>query len=177
MKFIQSLYVVICCIIIGGVSAQGNTDIFEIARKGNVTEAKEIIKANPKAVNLVNVEGFSPLILASYRGNTEVAKYLIENGANINAKSSMGTPLMAAVVKGNLEIVNMLLDKKADANISDPNGMTALIYASMFKNYEATKLLIRSGANPDIKDSRGNSAIDYAILADDDKLIEILKSK
>lgn len=159
------------------VFAQEKLDVFEIARKGSLTQAKEIITANPKAFNVVNTEGYSPLTLACYHRNNEVAKFLIDNGSDINQKSNMGTPLMAAVVKGNVEIVSELLNKKVDINSIDKNGTSALLYATMFKNYDIVKLLIKANADPYLKDNRGNSAIDYAILANDDKLIETLKYK
>lgn len=159
------------------IIAQEKLDVFEIARKGSLIQAKEIIAVNPKAFNIVNTEGYSPLTLACYHRNNKVAKFLINNGSDINQKSSMGTPLMAAVVKGNIEIVNALLDKKADVNSIDSNGTSALLYATIFKNYEIVRILIKANANPDLKDNRGNSAIDYAILVNDDKLIETLKNK
>jgi len=152
-------------------------DIFEVSRKGTVEEVKVIMKQNPDAINLVNESGYSPLILACYKGNVTVVNFLIKNVKDIDANSSMGTPLMAAVVKGNKEIVQTLLENKANPNITDSNGTTALIYASMFKNYDIVSLLIKAQANPDTKDNRGNSALDYAILANDDKLIEIIKTK
>ena len=46
----------------------------------------------------------------------------------------------------------------------------------MFKNHEISKMLVQAKANSETKDNRGNSALDYAILADDDTLIQILKS-
>ncbi len=151
--------------------------IFDVARSGTLNEASELFKKNPKIVNSINEAGYSPLILACYRGNTEVAKFLIKNGADLNYNNEMGTPLMAAVVKNNLEIVNLLIDKNVNVELKDGNGTTALIYASMFKNHEVAKLLIKAKANYETKDNRGNSAIDYAILADDDQLIQILKTK
>ena len=157
--------------------AQKKPDVFEIARTGTVTQAKEVVKENPKAFNTVNSDGYTPLILACYRNNIDVAKFIIDNGGEINSNSAMGTPLMAAVVKGNLEIVKLLLEKHADVNSTDAHKTTALLYASMFKNYEITRLLVKAHADPDFKDSRGNSALDYAILANDDKMIEILKTK
>ncbi len=115
--------------------------------------------------------------MACYRGNTEVAKFLINNGADLNYNNAMGTPLMAAVVKNNIEIVNLLLEKNVNVEQKDANGTTALIYAAMFKNHEIAKSLIKAKATYETKDNRGNSALDYAILADDDQLIEILKTK
>lgn len=159
------------------IYSQENLDVFDIARKGTLNQAQQIIKKNPSAFNIVNNEGYSPLILASYHGNVEIAKFLIENKSDINGSSKMGTPLMAAVVKKNIQIVKLLLDAKADVNIADTNGTTALMYATMFKSYDIAKLLIAAKANPDFKDNRGNSAFDYAILANDDKLIETLKTK
>lgn len=159
------------------IYSQQKADVFDLARKGTVEQAKELLKADPKAFNAVNAEGYSPLILACYRSNNEVAKFLIDNGADLNYASGMGTALMAAVAKGNAEIVKYLLDKKADPNIADPNGTTALIYASTFRNHEIAALVVKAGGSPTFKDKRGNSALDYAILADDDKLIEILKTK
>ena len=159
------------------IHSQETADIFAVARTENVEQAKEIIKKKPSAFNTVNKDGYSPLILACYHGNVEMAKFLIQNKGDVNGSSKMGTPLMAAVVKKNLEIVKLLLEAKADVNIADPNGTTALMYATMFKSYDIVKLLVAAKANPDFKDNRGNSAIDYAILANDDKLIETLKTK
>lgn len=156
---------------------QESLDVFDIGRKGTVEQAKEILKTNPKAFNVVNDSGFSPLVLATYRGNNEVAKLLITSGSDINGNTKMGTPLMAAIVKGNDEIAKLLIANRADVNAADPNGTTALLYAVQFKNYEITSLLIKADADYNRKDNRGNSALDYAILADDDKLIEILKNK
>lgn len=152
-------------------------NIFDIARTGTLSEVKNLFNQNPKVVNEINQAGYSPLILASYRGNLEVAAFLINNGADINYKNEMGTPLLAAVVKNNVAIVKILIDKKANIEAKDANGTTALIYAAMFKNYEICDLLIQVGANCETKDNRENSALDYAILADDDRLIQILKTQ
>lgn len=152
-------------------------DIFNVARTGTVDEVKTLMEHNPDCINDVSPEGYSPLILACYRGNAEVADFLIQHVKDINAGSGMGTALMAATVKGNVELVKKLLEKKADPNIPDSNGTTALIYASIFKKHEVADFLIKAKANPYAKDNRGNSAIDYAILSNDDKLIQILKTK
>lgn len=174
MKKHLFLIVFVC---VGGFVRAQTSDIFNVARTGSVSDARILLGSDPKLVNAANAEGYSPLILACYRANNEVAKYFLENGANIDALSGMGTALMASVVKGNEEMVRYLLEKKANPNLSDPNGTTALLYAVMFKKHNLASLLMKAGANPDHKDNRGQSAIDYAIVANDDKLIEILKSK
>jgi ankyrin repeat protein len=173
----KTLIIVVVTLISNLTFSQETLDVFDIARKGTLEQAKNILKVNPNAFKTVNSDGFSPLTLACYRGNNEVVKFLIDNGCDINQESSMGTPLMAAVVKGNVEGAKLLLQKNADPNNSDKNGTTALMYATSVKNYELVSLLTKANANPDVKDNRGNSALDYAILLNDDKLIELLKNK
>lgn len=157
------------------IFSQETLDVFDIARKGTVEQAKAILKTNPNAFNVVNNDSYSPLILACYRGNNEVAKLLIENGSDINVKSSMGTPLMAAVVKGNNEIAKLLIDKKADINGADPNGTTALIYAVQFQNKEILTLLVQSKADKTHKDNDGKTAFEHAVFAGNEEIINLLK--
>lgn len=155
--------------------SQEKLNVFDVARKGTVEQAKEYLKTNPKAFNVVNDDGYSPLTLACYRGNNEVAKLLIETGSDINGISKMGTPLMACIVKGNNEIAKLLIDKKADVNVSDANGTTALIYAVQFQNVTVLKLLIDSKADKSHKDKEGKTAFEYAVFSGDEPIINLLK--
>lgn len=150
-------------------------DIFDAARKGTVEDVKNIIKQNPEAINSVNEAGYSPLILACYKGNSAVSDFLVTRVKDINGNSSMGTPLMAAVVKGNKEIVKILLEHRANPNIADPSGVTALMYATIFKQYEIVEMLLKANAVTDLKDIRGNSAVDYARISKDEKLAQLFK--
>lgn len=152
-------------------------NVFDIGRKGTVEQAKEKVKENLNCFNVVNEEGYTPFLLACYRYNNDVAKYLMEIGCDVNSKSKFGTPLMACIVKSNNQIAKELIYKKVDLDFSDLSGMTALIYATNFKNYEIVSALVKGGANIDYKDGKGKSALDYAILMDDDLLIELLKNK
>jgi uncharacterized protein len=156
--------------------AQEKLDIFDIARKGTVAQAKELVKSNPKAVNETNKDGFTALILACYRGNNEVAKFLIENGSNINGNSDMGTPLMAAIVKGNNEMAKFLIEKKAIVNLADANGTTPLIYAVQFQNIDIIEVLLKNKADQSHKDKQGKTAFEYAAFSGNEKIINLLKS-
>lgn len=153
----------------------GSKSIFDVARSGSLTEASALVQQNPKVVNEINDAGYSPLILACYRGNTEVAKFLINNGADLNYNNSMGTALMAAVVKSNDEIVNLLLGKNVDVNQKDSNGTNALIYAVQFKNTLLVKLLLEKKADKTHVDSNGKTAFEYAVFAGNQEIINLLK--
>lgn len=172
MKKIYFLHLLLVCFY---VSTAQNTNVFDVARKGTIEEAKQILKANPKAFNVVNEEGFSPLTLACYRGNNEVAKLIIENGGDINHKSSSGTPLMACIVKGNNDMISFLLLKNADVNLTDESGITALMYAAMFKNKNAVMLLLQKKADKTKIDAKGKTAFEYAVFSGQEEIINLLK--
>ena len=150
-------------------------DIFTVARSGSLQEIEILYKENPELINKSNENGYSPLILASYRANIPVVKFLIEKGADINQNSDMGTALMAAAVKKNTEIAQLLLEKKADPNLSDPNGTTALIYAVQFNAPDLIKLLLKYNASKNGKDKSGKTAFEYAVFAGNEAIINLLK--
>lgn len=156
-------------------SQEKSADIFQIARNGSVTELKQILKQDPLAINKTNLSGYTPLILACYNGNDQVAKYLVENDADIDLNNGYGTALMAATIKGNAALVTFLLKHKANVNLSDTNGTTALHYAVIFNLDEIAELLYKAGAKYDIKDGRGNTAKDYALLKNKTKLVTLFK--
>lgn len=175
MRFITLSFLMWIVFIPTFAVSQQVTDVFEIARKGTISQAEAVVKTNPKAFNVVNENGFTPLILACYRGNNEVAKYLINQGVDINVKSDMGSALMASIVKGNNEIAQLLINNKANLNLTDNQGTTALMYAVQFKNKEIIKWLLANNANKDLKDNKGKTAFEYAVFSTNEEIINLLK--
>ena len=68
------------------------------------------------------------LHLAIFRGNTEMVKLLLNEGAPVDGKNKHGyTVLMWASKCGNTEVVQLLLDKGALVDEKDEDGITALM--------------------------------------------------
>ncbi len=62
--------------------------------------------------------GWTPLHGASKSGNLELVKFLIEEGADVNAPDEVGmTPLHLAAKHGHSEVVKLLIQKKADPHV------------------------------------------------------------
>lgn len=92
---------------------------------------------------------------------TELAAFLIDNGADINKESSLGTPLMNAVTnKWNMDIITLLLKYGADINKQDLKGRTALFYAFSSGNDDIVTMLIKAGANTEITDKNGQTYLE-----------------
>ncbi|MCU7615496.1 ankyrin repeat domain-containing protein [Chryseobacterium sp. GMJ5] len=150
--------------------------VFDVARSGTVEELKNMMKKNPDVINQTNEGGFSPLILACYRGNTEVAKFLMDHVKDVNYKSQEGTALAGLAVKYNKDLTTYLLEKNADPNIADATGSTPLFWAVKFGNKELIELLLKHKADKSIKDSQGMTPFEYALQTNNKEIINLLKN-
>lgn len=150
--------------------------IYDVARSGTVAEVKELMKQNPDLINQTNEGGFSPLILACYRGNVEVAEFLMDHVKDVNYKSREGTALSGLAVKYNKELAEYLLSKNADPNIADASGYTPLFWAVKFGNKEMTELLLKHKADKTIQDAQGMTPFEYALQTNNKEIINLLKN-
>lgn len=150
--------------------------IFDIARSGTVSEVKELMKQNPDIINQTNENGFSPLILACYKGNVEVANFLMDNVKDVDYKSQEGTALAGLSVKYNKDLVEHILKKNANPNITDATGSTPLFWAVKFGNKELTELLLKYKADKSIKDAQGKTPFEYALQTNNQEIINLLKN-
>ena len=69
----------------------------------------------------------------------EIAEYLIDNGADVNAPAKQlgQTPLMDAAGSASLRVLRYLLERGADASAKCDDGMTALDWAKMGRHTAA----------------------------------------
>ena len=88
--------------------------------------------------NGADVSAKTPLRYALQGGHEAIARLLIENGADVNA----GFPLQYASQQGNEAIVRLLIENGAEVNKGKP-----LRYASQGGHEAATRLLIENGAD------------------------------
>jgi ankyrin repeat protein len=90
-------------------------------------------------------DGWSELMYASWKGNKEVVKKLLEAGSNLKEKDEDGrTALHYASWWGQPEIIRLLLSQGADINDADNRGETPLILAARNGKDEAIKQLVAS---------------------------------
>lgn len=150
--------------------------VFDVARNGTLEEMKTLYQKNPELINSVDKMSFTPLILATYRGNVPVAKFLIENVKDLNYLSHEGTALAAICINYNKELAELLLQKKANPNIADSTGTTPLIWAVKRGNEELTQLLLQNNADRTMKDEMGITAFEYAVKSQKVNIINLFKN-
>jgi len=107
--------------------AAPNVDIWTAAALGNIEAIKQHVSAGTDLNAKEPAGGSSPLIVAAVFSQTEAAKLLIENGANLNARNNDGaTALHAAAFVCCTDTVKLLLDKGADVNAKNIRAETPL---------------------------------------------------
>lgn len=109
---------------------------------------KELVEKRAADVNAqltINETISLPLVVKAAMDNqTEITKYLIEQGASVNRPDGFGmTCLMWAAFNGNTELVKFLLGRGADAGAETENGMTALKAAQEGGHKEIEELLTK----------------------------------
>jgi ankyrin repeat protein len=122
----------------------GDSAIMVAAISGRLPIVKKLLARGAA----INHPGWTPLIYAATGGHADVARYLIDAGADVNAASPNGTTaLMMAVRGGHAAVVDLLLARRADVGHRNDDGATALAWAKRGGFDAIERALRRSGAN------------------------------
>lgn len=147
-------------------------------RTGDAATVQAAIDAKLNLNQLSNKA--TPLTNAILFGHEDVAKMLIDAGADINIANGMEqTPLMLACYRAYEQLVQKLIAAACQLNEWDKSGNTALLYACPHYQTkpELVKMLLQAGAQPEACSENGSSALAYAFNQNKEKLIELFLSK
>ncbi|MFZ9469759.1 MAG: ankyrin repeat domain-containing protein [Rickettsiales bacterium] len=124
----------------------GISNLMSAVSNNDVEGTRFFSKAGSIIVNQKNKGGATALHIASREGNLEIAKILIESGANPNLADNEGyTPLMRASLSASPEVVEYLLKNGAKPGIFNSQNETAIIHATTSKCNECINALIENG--------------------------------
>jgi ankyrin repeat protein len=143
----------------------GDINLFEAAAAGKFDVVAHLVFNHPDDINLYADDGFTPLGLACYFGQFEVARYLVLKGADVNLPSNNGFnvfPLHSAAAGNYTDIARMLIDNGAQVNIKQQAGVTPLHSAAQNGNLELLILLLEKGADVNVRMEGGKLPADLA---------------
>ena len=131
-----------------------------------------LLKHGAKINKQVSEEGWTALMFASYRRQTETATFLLELGADVDiqgyekphsesCEKSTVTALMIASRLGYSEIVQLLIEHKTAINMQNNNGWTALMFASDNRQTKTITLLLEHGADTGIQGKKRSHVHGY----------------
>jgi len=128
--------------------------LIEAVLSGSLDVVKQYFNTNPTPeINKTDNHGCTGLHWAAQQGFTDIVAYLVDKGANINAKEKMRyTPLALAAIGGHLDIVKIL---QTDSNIDMKNidGCSALHIAATNGFPDIVVFLLKHRADIDLQDN------------------------
>lgn len=132
---------------------------------GETERAKQMLGDDPTLLDRRSSDGYPPLGLAIFFGNRDLAKFLIEQGADVDAAADNPqrvAPVHAAAAVCDHEILQMLIERGADANARQQLDYTPLHTAAARGDMKMAKMLLAGGADRDARGSDGSTVADVA---------------
>jgi ankyrin repeat protein len=138
--------------------AQPKRSLNQAVADGDIDQVKSEISAGADVNSKDGRTGWTLLHIAVNKKHAEIAKLLIDKGADVNIKDPRGRgPIHLAVEKGQKDIVEALIEKGADINAMDGRADNALTLARKKNQKEITDLLLKNGAKePDLQALQGD---------------------
>nr|XP_047127742.1 uncharacterized protein LOC101237623 [Hydra vulgaris] len=153
--------------------------LHQAAIEGLIDQVKLLIKKsyyNIEEIDRINLQGCTPLHLASRFNRLKVVEYLLENGSQINktTEEENNTPLLLAAKYNMTDIAKFLCEHGADVRIKNIHGSTALHLAASKGNIEICYALIQHGSDINATDSRNCTPLHMAIHGGSETITKLL---
>ncbi len=149
------------------LSKSPDLTLHEAAAVGALEPVQQLVRERSRLIDSHSKDGFTPLALASFFGNLEVAEFLVNQGANIDlaANNSMQVaPIHAAVAGKHRAVARMLVENGANVNARQQQGWTPLHAAAQNGDEELVRLLLEKGADREARSEGGQTALDLAMV-------------
>lgn len=144
------------------------------AEAGDVSQCMLFISA-AFDVNVRDARHWTPLMIAAFNGREELAKKLIEHGANIQASDNAGyTPMHWAAFNGYVELIKLLISMGGAVNASSNAGITPLLQSAARGHVKASAELLKGRADPNLAAEDGSTPLFKAVSNGHLELINML---
>ncbi len=143
------------------------------AEDEEIQRIQAMIQNSPDLINGPDSSGHTPLENAAINGQIKVAAFLLDHGADVNARG--GTALFAATGAGNRAMVEFLLAHGADVNAINNSQQQTPLFMAVQKGFAAvTEVLLANKADVNARDSEGGTPLFSAAQRGDLKIIQML---
>lgn len=137
----------------------------EACALGDLERVRQMLDRDPAGLERRSEDGYPPLGLAIFFRRPDVAKFLIERGADVNAAAQNKqrvAPVHAACAVQDYETLQLLLARGADPNARQEMDYTPFHDAAGRGNVEIARLLLKHGANANARTADGQTPADVA---------------
>lgn len=136
---------------------------------------KDVIAKKEVPVDKADYDFRTALHLAAAEGHFEIVKFLVENGAQVNAVDRWNrTPLEDALRGKHNQIIDYLIQKGGRTFMSEEEIANRLCIAAGEGELETIKLLVKAGANINAGNYDGRTALHSACAVGNQRVVEFL---
>ncbi|CAF0991834.1 unnamed protein product [Brachionus calyciflorus] len=145
-------------------------EIFQAILTNNLEQLKKLV--THENVNIKDRSGYTLLHIATNNEKTEIAKWLVSIGADVNLHCNSHTVLATALNKANFDLFNFYLENKAEC--IGRNQLNVLHEAANKNRYDIVVRLIEKGADPNLFNNSHITPLTIAIGHKNKEIIEFL---
>ncbi|KAG9005189.1 palmitoyltransferase akr1 [Tulasnella sp. 427] len=152
-------------------------NIFLAAQRGDVDTLKDLIDSGKAKATDRDDQNVTPLHWAAINAQLPACKYLLEQGAEVDALGGdlLATPMQWAARNGYLYIIDVLIAHNADPSISDSQGYNTLHLVTHSSTVMPLLYLLHlCPISPDSPDSAGHTSLMWAAYQGDGISVDIL---
>ncbi|WKY16439.1 hypothetical protein Q1695_001242 [Nippostrongylus brasiliensis] len=140
------------------------------AENGSLDDLREMLEKDQHLLSCADEDGYTALHRAAYNDHVEVVSFLLERGADAEARTKQGwTPLHSAANWGNYAVVARLISHGVDVNARSNGSVTALHLAISSQCDDAESvfhcvryLLHSPGVDVSIRSGSGDTPVELA---------------
>ena len=151
--------------------------LFSAVKEADLELVESVLSSSENIINFRDPSGRTALHYAAINlGDMELVTLLIENGADVNARSSSGEfPIHLAITARHYDVIQALLDSSViDLALIDQYGYSPMHHAVLSGDLDIVCLLVHHGAPLNIQDQSGWTPLLHAAKAGDPAIVATL---
>ncbi|KAI0400342.1 ankyrin repeat-containing domain protein [Xylaria palmicola] len=139
------------------------SQLFQAAIEKGRLDLVALIFDHCGGINIMNSVGTTPLHMAAAGNYPRIAEYLLERGADINARDYNGcTPIYKACVENHPQVVSLLLTRGADVTIASNRNWSPL--EASYDLPDVMKMIVTKASPPPDYKRITTGTVDYTAL-------------
>ena len=178
MNHLARLLSVVCLALLVATAGLHGGEIHDAVTAGDLDKVRALLEADPGLLESKDPWNHTPLHKACWGEQIAVAHFLIDQGANVNARNEYGVSVLSCAISSKEEcfdLVKRLIDEGADINVEHSAVGSPLHRAASRGNHKVARLLIDHGADLNAPGRHG-TILQQAVMKEnpDEEMVELL---